>query len=80
MRCPQCQSEFDSALSPALPFCSERCREIDLGRWLDERYGLPSVPDPEADGIPEEDWANGKESSNNNPSSNGTSNPSEDNR
>lgn len=24
-----------------MPFCSERCQRIDLGRWLDERYGLP---------------------------------------
>lgn len=24
-----------------MPFCSLRCRQIDLGRWLDERYGLP---------------------------------------
>jgi len=24
-----------------MPFCSERCKRIDLGRWLDERYSLP---------------------------------------
>jgi len=24
-----------------MPFCSQRCRRIDLGRWLDERYSLP---------------------------------------
>jgi uncharacterized protein len=24
-----------------MPFCSERCKTIDLGRWLDERYGMP---------------------------------------
>lgn len=22
------------------PFCSDRCRLVDLGRWLDERYGI----------------------------------------
>jgi len=27
-----------------MPFCSERCRLIDLGRWLDEKYGLPYEP------------------------------------
>ncbi len=27
-----------------MPFCSERCRQIDLGRWLDERYTIP-LPD-----------------------------------
>lgn len=49
MRCPLCNREFDSATSPALPFCSERCRTIDLGRWLGETYSLPAVPDPDAD-------------------------------
>ncbi len=24
-----------------MPFCSERCRQIDLGRWLSEAYVLP---------------------------------------
>ena len=27
-----------------MPFCSDRCRSIDLGRWLDERYGLGTEP------------------------------------
>jgi len=43
-----------------MPFCSERCRQIDLGRWLDEQYGFPVAPDPDADEEPEspppEDW------------------------
>jgi endogenous inhibitor of DNA gyrase (YacG/DUF329 family) len=41
LHCPICGKSFDPEASPALPFCSERCRQIDLGRWLDERYGLP---------------------------------------
>ena len=41
--------------SAALPFCSERCRTIDLGRWLGEAYSLPVTPDPEADELPEDD-------------------------
>jgi hypothetical protein len=28
-----------------MPFCSERCRLVDLGRWLDERYGMPHEPE-----------------------------------
>jgi hypothetical protein len=28
-----------------MPFCSERCRLIDLGRWLDEEHGLPVETD-----------------------------------
>lgn len=57
MRCPICQSEFKPEQSAAMPFCSERCRSIDLGRWLDEGYGLPAVPDPEADEVAEENWS-----------------------
>jgi hypothetical protein len=53
MRCPVCKREFDEAASTALPFCSERCRTIDLGRWLGETYSLPVVPDPEADELPD---------------------------
>jgi endogenous inhibitor of DNA gyrase (YacG/DUF329 family) len=52
--CPTCKAEFAKEESDALPFCSERCRLIDLGRWLDEDHGLPNVPDPEADEEPEE--------------------------
>ena len=30
-----------------MPFCSERCRQIDLGRWLKEEYSVPVEPDPD---------------------------------
>jgi len=29
------------------PFCSKRCAEIDLGRWLTESYALPDQTPPE---------------------------------
>jgi uncharacterized protein len=64
MRCPVCQREFEKSSSPALPFCSERCRTIDLGRWLGEAYQLPVVPDPEADELPELDATQGDGASN----------------
>jgi uncharacterized protein len=57
MRCPICGKEFESDQSNAKPFCSDRCRTIDLGRWLDESYSLPVVPDPEADERPESNAA-----------------------
>jgi endogenous inhibitor of DNA gyrase (YacG/DUF329 family) len=41
IRCPLCGKSFDPDESKAMPFCSERCRRIDLGRWLGEGYGLP---------------------------------------
>jgi endogenous inhibitor of DNA gyrase (YacG/DUF329 family) len=59
MRCPVCHREFDREKSTALPFCSERCRTIDLGRWLGESYSLPVVPDPEADELPDERQVDG---------------------
>ncbi len=36
--CPICGKVPADALTSVLPFCSERCRNIDLGRWLGERY------------------------------------------
>ena len=41
IRCPICERPFDTSQSPALPFCSDRCRQIDLGRWLREAYSIP---------------------------------------
>ncbi len=49
IRCPICGRMFDQALSKSMPFCSERCRQIDLGRWLREVYSVPVVRDPEED-------------------------------
>jgi endogenous inhibitor of DNA gyrase (YacG/DUF329 family) len=41
VRCPVCRRRFDSDQSESMPFCSIRCRQIDLGRWLDEGYSVP---------------------------------------
>lgn len=41
LRCPICRRPFDSHQSQTMPFCGERCRRIDLQRWLNEAYGLP---------------------------------------
>jgi hypothetical protein len=59
MRCPVCRREFDRSSSPVLPFCSERCRTIDLGRWLGEEYRIPVSPEPDTDASPETDAAEG---------------------
>jgi len=47
IRCPICEKQFDPATSPAMPFCSQRCRQIDLGRWLREIYSVPVERDPD---------------------------------
>jgi uncharacterized protein len=49
-RCPICQKAMSGASDrkwPAFPFCSSKCRLVDLGRWLGEGYGLPANPDPD---------------------------------
>jgi uncharacterized protein len=37
-KCPICKMETDSATHADFPFCSERCRERDLGNWASEKY------------------------------------------
>ncbi len=65
-RCPICKKPIDDANVAAagspFPFCSERCKLIDLGRWLDGKYQVPAVddeeieaPSPEAPPLPNED-------------------------
>ncbi len=44
-RCPICEKRMDGQGPkdwPAWPFCSERCKLIDLGRWLDGSYRIES--------------------------------------
>ena len=40
-QCPTCGKGFDATETAAMPFCCDRCRLIDLGRWLDEKYAVP---------------------------------------
>ncbi len=44
-RCPVCKRSFVRGPTVALPFCSARCQQIDLGRWLSEGYALPENPE-----------------------------------
>lgn len=41
VRCPQCQQQVPYEGNPHRPFCSERCRRIDLGTWASEGYVIP---------------------------------------
>jgi len=41
MKCPICRKEVAGG-EPEYPFCSERCRLIDLGNWAAEKYKIPS--------------------------------------
>jgi endogenous inhibitor of DNA gyrase (YacG/DUF329 family) len=37
-KCPICKVETGSEIHADFPFCSERCRERDLGNWASEKY------------------------------------------
>lgn len=41
VKCPTCHLETEWENNPDRPFCSERCRLIDLGAWTEERYRIP---------------------------------------
>ena len=41
MKCPICRKPV-APDGPEMPFCSERCRLIDLGNWASEKYVIPS--------------------------------------
>lgn len=48
--CPNCKKLIEYSLSNKFrPFCSERCKMIDLGDWANENYKIPdnSPPEPE---------------------------------
>jgi endogenous inhibitor of DNA gyrase (YacG/DUF329 family) len=62
-RCPICSKSFEIPTLdhlPSFPFCSDRCKLIDLGRWIGGAYAIPgpeAPPPPErtADGREPED-------------------------
>jgi endogenous inhibitor of DNA gyrase (YacG/DUF329 family) len=49
VKCPTCKREIDWSTSPFRPFCSERCRLIDLGAWLSEKHAIPGDAPSELD-------------------------------
>lgn len=45
VKCPTCRKEVEWRDNPHRPFCSERCRVVDLGAWAQERYRIPAEED-----------------------------------
>jgi endogenous inhibitor of DNA gyrase (YacG/DUF329 family) len=45
VNCPICKKLVQPG-EPRFPFCSERCRLIDLGNWLGGKYHVPGEPAP----------------------------------
>jgi endogenous inhibitor of DNA gyrase (YacG/DUF329 family) len=63
IRCPSCATvTVYDASNPFRPFCSERCKLLDLGAWADEEFRIPTEDhtpnepeDPDDDGPPSSD-------------------------
>lgn len=48
VRCPSCEGDSVYApTNPYRPFCSERCRSIDLGAWASESFRVPDETPPD---------------------------------
>jgi hypothetical protein len=60
MLCPTCKKpvhepKAGEELPKCFPFCSDRCKLIDLGRWLDGKYQVPVVDREDKHGSADED-------------------------
>jgi hypothetical protein len=42
--CPICKTVTTWEENPHRPFCSERCKLIDMGKWAGEEYRIPGKP------------------------------------
>ena len=49
-KCPHCKRETTKESNPTWPFCSERCKMIDFGHWMNESYRVPVVEPDEEEG------------------------------
>lgn len=46
--CPTCAKKVEwKEQNKYRPFCSERCKQIDLGAWAEEKYVIPAVNPPQ---------------------------------
>jgi uncharacterized protein len=50
VKCPTCGRQIEwSESAPFRPFCSERCKLIDLGAWISEQRAIPGDTQPSSD-------------------------------
>ena len=54
LKCPICKKAVQ-AKDPEFPFCSDRCRLIDLGKWASGAYAVPSPLSDTEDELQEEE-------------------------
>lgn len=43
MRCPRCGKKIEHPDPTCRPFCSDRCKLLDLGKWISEEYRIAAV-------------------------------------
>ena len=63
--CPICKRPIPDheAGTRHLPFCSKRCSDVDLGRWLTGSYAIPAVETDEDESASENDPETGEKGS-----------------
>lgn len=54
LQCPRCGNTTTWQGNNFRPFCSERCKLIDLGAWASDAYKIPTQDAPQALGDPDE--------------------------
>ncbi|MBI5665779.1 MAG: DNA gyrase inhibitor YacG [Nitrospirae bacterium] len=58
IKCPVCKQKKEWQGNPYRPFCSERCKLIDLGAWASEEYKIEGRLEDETDMPPSEQERN----------------------
>ncbi|OGQ04337.1 MAG: DNA gyrase inhibitor YacG [Deltaproteobacteria bacterium RIFCSPLOWO2_01_44_7] len=53
--CPHCKKKVIKKGNPFWPFCTERCKMVDLGKWVTEQYRVAGEPVKTEDDKEEED-------------------------
>lgn len=52
--CPVCGKP---TVKDHAPFCSARCKDVDLNRWLSDGYSIPGTPDDDSEGTENPDFS-----------------------
>jgi len=56
IKCPACKKvTVYSEANPYRPFCSERCKVLDLGAWIDGAYSIAAEEDDSENSLPDEE-------------------------
>lgn len=58
LTCPYCKKNPASNVRGTWPFCSERCKKLDLGAWANENYTIPVIEHDQDDEESVEDISN----------------------